>query len=151
MSVFSGIDSNCFQCIIIINLNLCQFFCQFAPKIFLDGHVFPYNVCFFFPKYSILYMCQDFLKLFCPLWHYTRVSNTVHCKIIGGVADWKYESSPPLVDGDAYQSKTKTGIRHKSLSIRDPEIRDEKNPPKNCWTIIFRELFVPGIKKSRLT
>lgn len=87
MSFFSGIDNNCFQCIIIINLNLCQFFSQFAPKIFLDGHVFPYNVCFFSPKYSILYMCQDFLQLFCPLWLYTRVSNTVHCKIIGGVAD----------------------------------------------------------------
>lgn len=57
MSVFSGIDNNCFQRIIIINLNFCQFSSQFAPKIFLDGHVFPYNVCFFFPQNIQYYIC----------------------------------------------------------------------------------------------
>lgn len=43
---------------------------------------------------------------------------------MGGVADWKYESSRSFVDSDAYHFKTK------NHSIRDPEIRDEETLPK---------------------
>lgn len=67
MSVFRGIDNNCFQCIIIINLNFCQFFSQFAPKIFLDGHVFPYNVCFFPKIFNTIYVSRLSKTFLSPL------------------------------------------------------------------------------------
>ena len=66
MSVFSRINNNCFQCIIIINLNFCQIFSQFAPKIFLEGHVFLYNV--FFPKiFNTIYVSRLSKTFLSPL------------------------------------------------------------------------------------